>query len=334
MALSRTRHAAVGRAWVGAAPRPAAWRVRRVAVGSGAGAGAGTGPVTRTGARPLARAPATTTRTFLSTLASPPPAPAQTPSNREDGERAAGGVTRDSVIQRWGWLLRLFGYFGEESVLIRQSSALLYSAEQQASESYVRYLRQPDEFMPRHQIIMLHIWMLHKRLMADGAQGKALQAELFEALWENTMRRIRATGVHEMTVNKHLRDVQRMSLGAATSYDYGLAHDNDDNLELGSALWRNLFMKREQVPDQLVLDMATFVRKEVDRIGSIPRDELYNGQFSWSLPAGVKPDSILQTPWRRAIAVDGRPYFWNSVTREASWEVPREVSEAEQRAQG
>jgi hypothetical protein len=42
--------------------------------------------------------------------------------------------------------------------------------------------------------------MVHKRLLADGKAGRAVQECLFDELWEDTSRRIRAQGINELSV--------------------------------------------------------------------------------------------------------------------------------------
>ena len=48
---------------------------------------------------------------------------------------------------------------------------------------------------------MVHIWMIHKRLLAEGDDGQRVQEGLFDELWEDTTNRIRAQGVGEMSVS-------------------------------------------------------------------------------------------------------------------------------------
>ena len=127
---------------------------------------------------------------------------------------------------------------------------MAHSAEFQARRAgFVRLLKgAADEldFQQQHQLYMLHMWMVHHRLLREGEAGKLLQESLFDAYWENTTRRIRSTGIHELTLNKHLSEVQRWSFGAAVSYDHAFALEkgegkdkgNEKRVELSSALWR------------------------------------------------------------------------------------------------
>lgn len=135
----------------------------------------------------------------------------------------------------------MIGYFEAESTAIRRSAVMAHSAEIQARrQGFIRLFgREELDFHQQHQLYMLHMWMVHHRLLQEGETGKLLQESLFDAYWENTTRRIRSTGIHEMTLNKNLSEVQRWSFGAAVSYDHAFAVEKEQKkVELGSALWR------------------------------------------------------------------------------------------------
>ncbi len=57
-----------------------------------------------------------------------------------------------------------------------------------------------DDFRSKHCLQVLHVWMLHRRLMSLGKDGIALDEALYDELWEDASNRIRALGVGEMMV--------------------------------------------------------------------------------------------------------------------------------------
>jgi hypothetical protein len=232
-----------------------------------------------------------------------------------------------------GWfklLLRVMRHDSKESTEIRCAHALLRTCVSRGGHStLLRYFDVRPAFPLTHQLIVLHTWIVSKRLLHD--QDKALQRELFTALWENTERRIRAEGVNEMSVNKHLAEVQRLSYGALTAYDAGFAQTSDGDQELGSSLYRNVFAANKAVSDAVVLDTAAWLRGEVGRVRTMDREFFRQGQLFWTLPRGavVTSEDLLAEEargaageWRRALAVDGRHYWWNIDSRESRWERP------------
>lgn len=42
---------------------------------------------------------------------------------------------------------------------------------------------------------MLHVWLVNRRIMAEGATMYDLQQEFFDRVWEEAQQRVRGTGV-------------------------------------------------------------------------------------------------------------------------------------------
>jgi hypothetical protein len=47
---------------------------------------------------------------------------------------------------------------------------------------------------------MVHVWMMHRRLITEGKEGQRVQEAMFDQLWEDTSNRIRSHGVNELSV--------------------------------------------------------------------------------------------------------------------------------------
>jgi len=59
-------------------------------------------------------------------------------------------------------------------------------------------------------MLTLHIWLLHKRLIADECDNDvalSVEDELFNILWDDTTGRVRQAGVNELAVDKELMNV-------------------------------------------------------------------------------------------------------------------------------
>lgn len=86
--------------------------------------------------------------------------------------------------------------------------------------------RIPRTFRSRHALITMHLWFLHKRLIAasdnrmDPDVALKVQEELFEIFWNDTLCRIRKEGVREMQVNKSLLQVQQYTFLHLFHYDH------------------------------------------------------------------------------------------------------------------
>lgn len=86
--------------------------------------------------------------------------------------------------------------------------------------------RIPRNFRSRHALVTMHLWFLHKRLIAaadnqiDPDTALNIQEELFEIFWNDTLCRIRKEGVREMQVNKSLLQVQQYTFLHLFHYDH------------------------------------------------------------------------------------------------------------------
>ena len=77
-------------------------------------------------------------------------------------------------------------------------------------------------------MVTMHLWFLHKRLIASNTHSGSLtsdqalqvQEELFEIFWNDSLCRIRAEGVREMAVNKSLLKVQQYTFLHLFHYDH------------------------------------------------------------------------------------------------------------------
>eukprot|EP00943_MAST-04B_sp_MAST-4B-sp1_P007685 g7685.t1 len=240
----------------------------------------------------------------------------------EDQNEQAGKNAKNPI----NWLLRITGYYGNESLNIRQSGAMYQSVLLHSSNNRaLDFLGLEDSFYFNHSIIILHVWMLHRRLRSIENKDlqRDLQEQLFDRVWEDTTKRIRAIGVQELSVNKYVRDAQEFSFGAAWAYDQGL--DADDEDALPGALFRNVFRSGEDVDDDKVILLSEYVYEQVENLDSINDNDVISGNISWLPMPGMdknKNNDAENAKWREALSEDGRKYWWHIETRESTWRDP------------
>ncbi len=273
-------------------------------------------PAARARGGPAPRPPAFALSSSTSTAAAPPPAAA--PAAADSG---SGG----------GWLQRLrhmAGWYGEESTSIRHSHALFKSCFAQATRRGLKeHLALEDDFFHNHALINLHVWMVHNRLRTVGGLGKPLQEQLFDRCWEDTTKRIRALSVPELTVNKHLRETQTFSFGAAVAYDHGLKEGTD---ALAGSLYRNVFCNNQDVAESTVLEMAAYVEEQVGSLGQVAHEDVCEGRLVWIAPPGcaggpgqqVSGPVSVEASWVEAVDANGRTYWFHEQTKETTWTNP------------
>ena len=108
---------------------------------------------------------------------------------------------------------------------------------------------------------MTHTWLIHKRLLKEGKEGLKLQECMFDELWEDTCARLRAIGISEISINKHLGEVQSFSFKYCCELDVAVAKTDEAEVidDLGGAIWRNVYIAKEDMDENHVLDFARCV---------------------------------------------------------------------------
>ena len=218
------------------------------------------------------------------------------------------------------------------------------------------------DFRARHSILMVHVWLIHRRLLQCGksasagapssssssssGSGKSLsiQESLFDELWDDTSVRIRAAGINELSVNKYLTQVQGYSFKTCVELDEALSKKSGDEKreEIAGTLWRSVYNKRDEIDEARVLTLADYVYGEHASLLELPDAAVLEGRVAFS-PVPVFPmvdstatktarplassiDELINKPgdedWREARAANGRRYWFNVKTRETRWEEP------------
>ena len=88
-------------------------------------------------------------------------------------------LRRESLFKKWNWLLRIMGYYSFEASTTRSGQALFRGCEYQAmlvcfDKGFGLGFDWLDSksFMLHQQLLMMHIWMVHRRLLLSGKKGK------------------------------------------------------------------------------------------------------------------------------------------------------------------
>ena len=183
--------------------------------------------------------------------------------------------------------------------------ALFFNCKNQADNPFwYSRGRIGKDFRGRHTMLMTHIWMIHKRLIAAdmGTQGKQIQECLFDELWEDTSNRIRGVGINELSVNKYLKEVQGYSFKYVIELDQAVSllkktstektvgdivipTSEEDKLllvkdEIAGALWRSAFMRRDEIEVEHVLEMADYVYNEHRSMMGISQEAVLEGNMA------------------------------------------------------
>ena len=136
-----------------------------------------------------------------------------------------------------------------------------------------------DRFEERFDLLVLHVHLVVRRLTEGGAAVRA--QELFDALFFDMDRTLRAIGVGDMSVGKRVKDMIRAYYGRTAAYESAL----EDPQALALALARNVFGAEAAGPGALRL--ARHVRATVDALAAQPVAELAAGRVRFPDPGST-----------------------------------------------
>mmetsp|Transcript_61680 Transcript_61680/g.121378 ORF Transcript_61680/g.121378 Transcript_61680/m.121378 type:complete len:304 (-) Transcript_61680:170-1081(-) len=157
--------------------------------------------------------------------------------------------------------------------------SLLYNCIDQANNrTWYTNGKIETDFRSNQAIIMIHVWMVHRKLITMGRQGQHVQEAMFDLLWDDTSNRIRGKGVNELSVNKYLKDVQGYSFRLCVELDHALSISKPgmDIKTISAILQREMHaLETEQTSEDGVLTKDQLEKVVVDEIAGVLRKMVY-----------------------------------------------------------
>ncbi len=156
----------------------------------------------------------------------------------------------------------------------RHPAEALYSAlvDQARHPAFYTSYGVVDGFEQRFDLLVLHAHLVIRRLTAGGESE--LAQRIFDTLFLDMDRTLRAMGVGDMSVGKRVKDMVRAYYGRTAAYEAALADGRND--ALAGAIARNIFGSSEV--DAGAERLARQVRVTIDALSSQPATEIVGGQ--------------------------------------------------------
>ena len=133
----------------------------------------------------------------------------------------------------------------------------------------------------RFDMIMVHVYLVLRRLKGGDERCKVLAQTLFDIMFDDMDQNLREMGAGDIGVAYRVKDMVKAFYGRIAAYDEGLEDTGGDLLE--AALRRNLYRNIDPVPDQLSV-MAEYVREQDGELAAQAIDGFLAGSVHFSLP--------------------------------------------------
>ena len=93
-------------------------------------------------------------------------------------------------------------------------------------------------------------------------------------------------------------------------------------------LWRMLYLKREDIDPESVIELAQYIRNEQMSLFNISDEAILNGCISfedppfWVTEEDKSRGVEMLGAWEEVVTHDGKVYYWNTETGETTWDQP------------
>jgi len=138
----------------------------------------------------------------------------------------------------------------------------------------------PDTVDGRFDLIVLHAFLLFRRLKDEGPAGEAVSQAVFDTMMSDMDRNLREMGVGDLGVGKRIKKMAYAFYGRLKVYDRELDPATRDDAGLTEALRRNLW-GAAQAPEVGLAAIAAYVRRATEVLAAQPADALLAGQVAF-----------------------------------------------------
>ena len=146
------------------------------------------------------------------------------------------------------------------------------------------HLGVPDTPDGRFDMIILHAFLVIRRLKAEHERTVGLAQAIFDLMFADMDQNLREMGVGDLGVSKQIKGMAEAFYGRTAAYEEGLT---DDGTLLGRALQRNLY--RTTTPTRSQIEwMIGYMHHQLTALAEVPIDNFLKGEIKFAhMPINV-----------------------------------------------
>ena len=170
----------------------------------------------------------------------------------------------------------MFGFFGKKN--FEDATHRIYTSivEQSRQPGFYLNCGVPDTPDGRFDLIVVHAFLILRRLKDETGKTTDLAQELFDLMFADMDQNLREMGAGDLGVGKKVKAMAEAFYGRIKVYEAGLMGEGS----LVEALERNLYRKTN--PDHVqVRAMARYMQREARQLGEIAEKELLAGALTF-----------------------------------------------------
>jgi len=140
----------------------------------------------------------------------------------------------------------------------------------------------PDSLDGRFDLVLLHVFLVLRRLKAGPAEARELGQRLFDTLFVDMDGSLREMGVGDLVIGKRVKAMVQAFYGRVEAYERAL---DGDEATLRAALGRNLYGTATP-PEAPLASLAGYVRREAADLARQETAQLLAGDLRFGAPPG------------------------------------------------
>ncbi|MBI1985372.1 MAG: ubiquinol-cytochrome C chaperone family protein [Rhodospirillales bacterium] len=177
-------------------------------------------------------------------------------------------------------LRKLFDFFGAGRLEAPARGLYLSLVAQARQPGFYLQCGVPDTVDGRFDMILLHAFLVLRRLKRDHSRTADLAQALFDLMFADMDRNLREMGVGDLAVGRRVKAMAAAFYGRIAAYEAGL---DAGDATLAEALKRNLYRKAN--PDAAAIDaVAAYLRREALALDGQPLAGLMAGAVTFGPP--------------------------------------------------
>lgn len=159
-----------------------------------------------------------------------------------------------------------------------QAAKLYAQILRQARQPYFyAKLRVPDTFGGRFDLLMLHAYLLFRRLRGESEAGRDLAQAVFDTMFDDLDRTLREMGVGDLSIGRKIKGMSEAFYGRLKAYEDSFALGPE---ALGQALSRNVFGTDAVAPEALRL--AQYAADSAEILKGLDLNAFYEGNIGFA----------------------------------------------------
>ncbi|KAM7497663.1 hypothetical protein LguiA_022077 [Lonicera macranthoides] len=190
-------------------------------------------------------------------------------------------------------ILKLMLFYSKQSKSIRGANVIYNRVISQVDKPAIYDVFSLEKtFKTTFSLLVLHMWLILRRLKEDGKEGVELGQYLYETYNHDVELRVSKAGVN-LLLSRWMKDLEKIFYGNIVAYDAAMLPEAKQD-ELQKVIWRNVFSddgKLEANDAALREAMSRYVRRECSCLSLTDKEAIFSGNFLFTTLGKPSPDS-------------------------------------------